>query len=784
MFKNKSISKTYFINSILIFLFIIFSLSSFLIYSDWKDFREDCQKERIKYIESHKKNIEYMVNHVVNFTEFNIVKIKEQTSNPEQTKKLEQFVKSEILTWIQNIKFGENGYISVMNYDGKILTNNSINNYVGPNIHGSALNNSSELSTGLLKTLQDASKKADNNFIEYSEISNQDATQSTNKIILARAIDDWKWIIYSGFYTDSVEKIIAAKQIELFNNIKNKIIFIGVIILGAIMVTILITILISKRIKNHFKKLSLYFQKSATTYEKIDKENLEYQEFKDLSDYINEMVNEHQISERALMKEKESLLSILQNAPYGMILSEGEKILYLNSNFTSILGYTLEDLPTTRDFYKKFFRRQDSEEKINPEIVPNNNSKDNIKFDKVFSIVRNDGRVREIEFREAKLEDGRSILMLSDFTERINNEKKLKYLSFHDESTGLYNRAFFEEELKRLDTERQYPISIMMGDVNGLKIINDTFGHIEGDKLLIRIANIFRKVCRKEDIITRWGGDEFSIILQKTSESDSIEIINRIRTACSNDKNSKIPLSISLGVATKYSKEQSIYKIVTEAENRMYKRKLLENKSISSSIISSLARTLFEKSHETEEHTIRLQKMATKLGQRINLKESTLDEIALVATLHDIGKIAIPDNILRKTGNLNYKEWEIIKSHSEIGYRIAQSSIHLEGIANYILSHHERWDGTGYPQGLKEKEIPLISRIISIVDAYDTMVNGRIYKKSLTKEKIIEEFIKCSGSQFDPFLIEHFIDILKEEDSHTKKIVNNNKYIYSNLCYS
>ena len=197
MFKNKSISKTYFINSVLIFLFIIFSLSSFLIYSDWKDFREDCQKERIKYIESHKKNIEYMVNHVVNFTEFNIVKIKEQASDPEQTKKLEQFVQSEILKWIQNIKFGENSYISVMNYDGKILTNNSLNNYVGPNIniHVAALSDSSELSTDLLKALQDASKKANDNFIEYSEISNQDATQSTNKIIFARAIDDWEWII-------------------------------------------------------------------------------------------------------------------------------------------------------------------------------------------------------------------------------------------------------------------------------------------------------------------------------------------------------------------------------------------------------------------------------------------------------------------------------------------------------------------------------------------------------------------------------------------------------------
>jgi len=350
--------------------------------------------------------------------------------------------------------------------------------------------------------------------------------------------------------------------------------------------------------------------------------------------------------------------------------------------------------------------------------------------------------------------------ILANALERKETEKEIKYLSMKDKLTGLYNRAYFEEEIKRLNTKRQFPLSIIMGDVNSLKVINDTFGHREGDKLLKKIARIIKSCCREEDIIARWGGDEFSILLPKTTEDDAEEILNRIRDVCFKTGDQKIPVSISLGTSTKKNCNYDIRMTVKEAEDWMYRRKLLERRSISSSIISSLERTLQEKSYETEEHALRLKDMALVLGQSLKLTENKLNELILLSALHDIGKIAIPDDILMKKGKLTRKEWGIVKRHPEIGFNITASSPQLVPIADAVLSHHEWWDGTGYPRGLKGKEIPLVSRIISIVDSYDVMTHDRCYRKAISKKKAMEELERYAGTQFDPNLINIFLQIL------------------------
>ncbi len=351
--------------------------------------------------------------------------------------------------------------------------------------------------------------------------------------------------------------------------------------------------------------------------------------------------------------------------------------------------------------------------------------------------------------------------ILINSLERKETKEEIKKLSLRDRLTGLYNRTYFEEELKRLNSKRNIPISFIMGDVNGLKLINDAFGPKEGDKLLKKVAFILKKCCRKEDIIARWGGDEFSILLPKTTDKDSEEILNRIRNTCKKTKINNVPVSISLGTSTKKSNGIDVKNIIKEAEDWMYRRKLLEKSSISSSIISSLERTLQEKSYETEEHGARMKEMALKLGLSLNLKENKLNELSLLATLHDIGKIAIPDEILMKKGRLNEEEWEVIKRHPEIGSNIASSSPQLKTIAEAILSHHEWWNGKGYPHGLKKENIPLNSRIISIVDAYDVMTHERPYKKAISKKEAIKELIRCAGTQFDPNLVEIFIDFIK-----------------------
>jgi len=359
-----------------------------------------------------------------------------------------------------------------------------------------------------------------------------------------------------------------------------------------------------------------------------------------------------------------------------------------------------------------------------------------------------------------KLPSGEVVAVYDDVTNRKKAEENLKYLSFHDKLTGLYNRASFEEELVRLNTPRQLPISIAMGDANALKLINDAFGYRQGDRLLVRIAKILKKCCRKEDIIARWGGDEFIALLPKTTEEDAIKLLDRIRGACQSTIGQKIPVSVSIDISTKTKKSQNIQDIVKEAEDRMHQRKLIESRNIQNSIVSSLEATLWERSHETEEHGERLKRLALKLGRTVRLAPNKLDELELLSTLHDIGKIGIEDNILTKPGKLTKKEWKAIRRHPEIGYKIAQSSPQLLRIADGILYHHEWWDGTGYPSGLKGENIPVVSRILAIVDAYDVMTHSRVYKKVITKDEAIEELKRCSGTQFDPKLIDKFIDII------------------------
>jgi diguanylate cyclase (GGDEF)-like protein len=301
-----------------------------------------------------------------------------------------------------------------------------------------------------------------------------------------------------------------------------------------------------------------------------------------------------------------------------------------------------------------------------------------------------------------------------------------------------------------------------VGDLNGLKLINDAFGHEEGDKLLIEVANMLKMCCRSDDITARIGGDEFCILLPQTDSQKAQSIVERIKKTSEEYMNSTrretYHASIALGYATKQKIEEPIDKVFRIAEEYMYRRKLLEYKSIHSSIISSIKTTMFEKSYETEAHAERLAELSKKLGEAIGLDDKEITELELLSTLHDIGKISIDDSILSKSGKLTEKEWFEIKKHPEVGYRITQASPELKNISEYILSHHERWDGNGYPQGLSGDNIPLLSRILAVVDSYDAMTQDRVYRKAMTKKDAIEEIRKNAGTQFDPEIAVIFIE--------------------------
>ncbi|MDF2699593.1 MAG: diguanylate cyclase [Haloplasmataceae bacterium] len=378
-----------------------------------------------------------------------------------------------------------------------------------------------------------------------------------------------------------------------------------------------------------------------------------------------------------------------------------------------------------------------------------------------------------ISFEECKYErlisdDKLSLLKLFTSSigkaiERKHEENEKEFLSYHDSLTGLYNRRYFDYQFKLIDKSHNLPISIIVADVNGLKLINDAFGHFTGDKILKEAADVFQTVCGPKSIIVRWGGDEFLILLPRTSSDSAKDIVKQIQEQSSKRHINTINLSISAAFDTKINNESDLTKILKNAEDMMYKQKLVESSSTRSKTVYAIIHALHEKNQREEQHSKRVSEVCLKIGVALNLSEMAISKLKAIGLLHDIGKIALSETILNKPGKLTTSEWNEIKRHSEIGYRILNSSNDLKEIAEYVLHHHERLDGTGYPSGLKGDEIPLFSRILAVADAYDAMTSVRTYRQPLSIKETINELIRNTCTHFDVNIVRVFIEKVLNE---------------------
>lgn len=355
------------------------------------------------------------------------------------------------------------------------------------------------------------------------------------------------------------------------------------------------------------------------------------------------------------------------------------------------------------------------------------------------------------------------ISIVRDVTEQKKFATKLQYHSYHDSLTGLYNRRFFEEELSRLDVKRNLPLTIIVGDVNGLKLINDAFGHLAGDQLLQRAAQVIKQACRADDIIARWGGDEYVAILPKTQTDDALIIIDRIKELCAQTEVEGVKLSISFGLATKAAEDEDLKDVLIAAETEMYKNKLREGQSIAGRSIRAIHTKLLQDNEIEAQHSRRVAEISKKIAEQLGLDEAAAKEIEYAALLHDIGKIAVGNAILNKASVLTEDERALIRRHSEIGYRILNTANDTVDLANYVLTHHEWYDGTGYPTGITGEEIPLPARIIAVADAFAAMTSWRAYRDAQPYTYAISELRKYAGSQFDPQVVEIFIGQVLEK---------------------
>ena len=480
-------------------------------------------------------------------------------------------------------------------------------------------------------------------------------------------------------------------------------------------------------------------------------------------------ITERKTAEEELLKSEARFRTMFETAPLGIGIFDSltGQAYQVNPKFLEITGRRLEAILNID--WRDYSHPDEIEENIRLMADLNAGRISGFELNKRF--IKPDGSLVWVNmtispFNDEDHDQPRHLCMVSDITDKKIREDEILYLNYHDVLTGLYNRAFFDAEKARLDTARQLPLSIIMGDIDGLKLINDMFGHIEGDRLLMEIAGILSACCRSEDIVARIGGDEFCILLPNASNAVTQGIARRINIACENYQpaaNKEIfSPSISLGYSTKQNSEESIEAVFKAAEEDMYKHKLLERKSMHSSIIASIKATMLEKSHETEEHAERLVSLSRLLGRSLSLSDSELNDLELLSTLHDIGKMSVGDMILLKPGELSDVEWAEMKKHPEVGFRIAQASPELISISEFILCHHEHWDGLGYPQGLSGNEIPLLSRILAIVDAYDAMTQDRPYRKGTSSEEALAEISAGAGTQFDPQIAALFISLMEE----------------------
>lgn len=344
-----------------------------------------------------------------------------------------------------------------------------------------------------------------------------------------------------------------------------------------------------------------------------------------------------------------------------------------------------------------------------------------------------------------------------DITERKKLEDKLTYLSYRDKLTGLYNRTYFDKVSEEYNKNKEDIISIIMGDMNGLKIVNDSLGHLEGDRFIVEISKIIKKVVKDKGEVVRWGGDEIVIILKGTDKDKAIEISEDISNECLLANHKPVPLSISLGVSS--GKGKNINELITEAEKEVYKNKLLNDATIRKATINSIKRNIYN-NDESKKRIKRMMKLANKIGEEMKLSKNEMDNLRLVVKLHDIGKIGISYEILEKGNNLTKEEIELIKLHTEKGYRILQADKDLSHIASAVLTHHERWDGKGYPLGLAGNSIPFCARVVYLLNAYDYMINGKDEK--ISEEEAIEVIKKESGKKFDPRLVKVFLGVLNK----------------------
>ena len=489
--------------------------------------------------------------------------------------------------------------------------------------------------------------------------------------------------------------------------------------------------------------------------------------------FIND-ITEHKIMIKKIQDLSQFHESVINDASVWLsVFDNNLNAIIWNNAAEQISGYLKEEVLSKNNIWGLLYPDNTEQENIKNKITTFNENGCIEEFETTIKCKNGDSKIILWNIKKLIDSENNKIGLINigyDYTDKKNMEEKITHIAMHDSLTGLHNRTFFEEHLDLMFKERKVKVGLIILDIDGLKYVNDTLGHQQGDKLIVSVAKILNKTFRPSDIICRIGGDEFAVLLRNIDEQQIQGVLKRLKSIVEeynhNLKVNKYPLNISFGYSIKDDKDKTALQSFKEADDMLFEKKVPKKELVINSVLSVIRATMLEKDAITEEHMIRLKSLATNFAEALDFDNTSKEKLVIATELHDIGKVVVPDEILNKKGSLNSNEFEIIKKHSKSGYRIASLTPTIKNISEFILYSHERWDGQGYPEGLMEEEIPIISRMVHIIDAYDVMINKRPYKKEMSEELAIAELNKCSGNQFDPYLVDVFLKKVLKVEKH------------------
>jgi len=356
-----------------------------------------------------------------------------------------------------------------------------------------------------------------------------------------------------------------------------------------------------------------------------------------------------------------------------------------------------------------------------------------------------------------------------------------------DGLTGLYNHRYTQEALAQaMEQAKQTddPLAVIMMDIDNFRLFNETYGHAAGDRVLKLVADTIGTMSRKGDIVGRYGGDKFVLIAPRTNRRRAKVVAERIRRRLSEqgvhmDGGQRLPLRLSMGIAVCPQDSTNRDELLAYADASLFESKraggdavtlanrqpgeLFAYQNTTMGVLDGLVRAVDKKDRYTKSHSEENAEYAMMLGRAMKLSETTQSALRIAGLLHDIGKIGIPDHILKKPGPLTPEERQIVQLHVVLSELIIKGVPYIADVSDAVANHHERWDGTGYPRGLKGEEIPLLGRIMAVVDAYSAITSDRPFRKAMSHQEAVAELHKNAGTQFETGLVETFIEALESE---------------------